>query len=303
MIKVILITGFLGAGKTSLVNNLLKIKKKKVGVLVNEFGKTGIDGKLIKGTEENITELNNGSIFCSCIKEDFIQALSEMKGYDIEYLFIEASGLSDPSNIKKILEVVEKVHNYKYDFSGSICMVDAQYFLKQYELLPSLKRQIQHSSTIIINKMDLQNDEEIKKIEGLIKKINPESYIVKTQFSHIDKNIFNEMKDNKRPPKESTNVWENRPKTLYLKSDVSLDIISLEKFLKEINGSTYRIKGFVNTDKGLYKISSVNKQLEISPWTDTEESTQIVIISSVGIKIISLVTKAKNQYLNDLNIQ
>jgi G3E family GTPase len=154
MIKVILITGFLGSGKTTLVNNLLKLKRKKVGVLVNEFGKTGIDGKLIKGTEHDVKELNNGSIFCSCIKEDFIKALAEIKDYDIEYLFIEASGLSDPSNIKKILDIVEKVYKYKYEFSGSICMVDAQHFLQQYELLPSLKRQIDHSHTIIINKVD-----------------------------------------------------------------------------------------------------------------------------------------------------
>jgi len=298
MIKVILITGFLGAGKTSLVNNLLKIKKKKVGVLVNEFGKTGIDGKLIKGTEENITELNNGSIFCSCIKEDFIKALSEMKDYDIEYLFIEASGLSDPSNIKKILEVVEKVHNYKYDFSGSICMVDAQYFLKQYELLPSLKRQIQHSSIIIINKMDLQNIEEIKKIEGLIKKINPESYIIKTQFSYIDQEIFAVLKDNGRPPEESTNTEETRPKTLVLKTQDVLDEKLLKQFLEEMGDFTYRIKGFVNTSSAYKEVSVVGKNALISNWTEKVE-TELVFISSVGIKIISEISKKWKNYFKD----
>ncbi|MFO7887577.1 MAG: GTP-binding protein [Eubacteriales bacterium] len=298
MIKVILITGFLGAGKTTLVNNLLKIKKKKVGVLVNEFGKTGIDGKLIKGTEENITELNNGSIFCSCIKEDFIKALAEIKDYEIEYLFIEASGLSDPSNIKKILHTVEKVYNYRYNFSGSICMVDALYFLQQYDLLPSLKRQIEHSHTIIINKVDLQNQDEIDKIEKLIKEINPESYIIKTEFAHIDQNIFNAIKDNQRPSEESTNTQESRPKTLVLKSNEVLDENSLYNFLEEMGEVTYRIKGFANTNNGSKEISVVGKNVNIVKWSKVEK-TEIVFISSVGIKIISQISKKWKNYFED----
>jgi len=298
MIKVILITGFLGAGKTTLVNNLLKIKKKKVGVLVNEFGKTGIDGKLIKGTEENITELNNGSIFCSCIKEDFIKALAEIKDYEIEYLFIEASGLSDPSNIKKILHTVEKVYNYRYNFSGSICLIDALYFLKQYDLLPSLKRQIEHSHTIIINKVDLQNQDEIDKIEKLIKEINPESYIIKTEFAHIDENIVNSLKDNERPPEESTNTQESRPKTLVLKSNEVLDENSLYNFLEEMGEVTYRIKGFANTNNGSKEISVVGKNVNIVKWSKVEE-TEIVFISSVGIKIISQISKKWKNYFED----
>lgn len=297
MIKVILITGFLGAGKTTLVNNLLKIKKKKVGVLVNEFGKTGVDGKLIKGTEQNITELNNGSIFCSCIKEDFIKALAEIKDYEIEYLFIEASGLSDPSNIKKILNTVEKVYNYRYDFSGSICMIDALYFLKQFDLLPSLKRQIQHSHTIIINKMDLQNQDEIDKIENLIKDINPESYIIKTEFAHIDQNIFNALKDNERPPEESTNTQESRPKTLVLKSNEVLDENSLYDFLEEMGEFTYRIKGFANTNNGTKEISVVGKNVNIVKWAKVEK-TEIVFISSVGIKVVSEISKKWKNYFN-----
>lgn len=300
----ILITGFLGSGKTTFLSKLLKdFKDTKIGVIVNEFGEKGIDGKLIQSNNIDLFELNNGSIFCSCIKGDFINALAEMTKYPLDYVIVEASGLSDPSNIKVILETVNKTSKDKYNYVGSVCIIDALYFLPQFDLLPALKRQIEYSGAVIINKIDLQSKEKIKQITNKLLEVNPDVKVYKTIYCDENiKNIINNLDSDNRISIESTNTWENRPKTVYLESDVPLDITNLERFLKEINGSSYRIKGFANTDKGLYKISSVNKQLEISPWTKTEESTQIVIISSVGIKIISLVAKAKNQYLIDLKI-
>ena len=296
--KLVLITGFLGSGKTTFLTRLLEsFKDTKIGIIVNEFGEKGIDGTLIKRNDIDLLELNNGSIFCACIKENFIHALAEMTKYPLDYVIIEASGLSDPSNMKNILQTVEKISENKYDYAGSVCILDALYFLQQVDLLPALKRQIEYSGAVIINKIDLQTQEKINEIEKKLLEINCNINIYKTSYCNENmKDIIRNITPDMKESTESTNTRENRPKTLVLESDKILYLDALTKFLEEIDGSTYRIKGFANTNKGLYQISSVNKQLAISPWSETKENTEIVVISSVGIKIISIITNAQKKY-------
>jgi len=116
MIKLVLLTGFLGTGKTTLMKSILDTYKDKVGVIVNEFGEVNIDAALIKKDGIKMTELTNGSIFCACIKENFISGLIEMSAIDIEYLFIGASGLADPANMTQILNSIELRTKNKYDY-------------------------------------------------------------------------------------------------------------------------------------------------------------------------------------------
>ena len=100
MIQIVLLSGFLGAGKTTLMQRLLDTyKDHKIGVIINEFGEINIDAKLVSREGIDIAELSNGSIFCACIKDKFVDGLIAMSKTDIEYLFIEASGLADPSNM------------------------------------------------------------------------------------------------------------------------------------------------------------------------------------------------------------
>lgn len=87
MLNVILITGFLGSGKTTCLQNILNAyNNESIGVIVNEFGEEGIDGKLINKNNLNMIELNNGSIFCQCIKSNFIDALCEFADTNLSYL-------------------------------------------------------------------------------------------------------------------------------------------------------------------------------------------------------------------------
>ena len=98
--ELILLTGFLGSGKTTLLQQLLReYEDKKIGVIVNDFGKINVDAKLVSSSGIQMAELANGSIFCACIKDKFVDSLIEMSQRDLDYLFIEASGLADPSNM------------------------------------------------------------------------------------------------------------------------------------------------------------------------------------------------------------
>ena len=89
-IDLYLLTGFLGAGKTTFLRNILEdLSHEKVGVIMNEFGKIGIDGDIIRKDGLQLTEINRGSIFCSCLKLNFAQAMIDMADRDIKYLFVD----------------------------------------------------------------------------------------------------------------------------------------------------------------------------------------------------------------------
>jgi len=300
--KLILLTGFLGSGKTTLLTNLLKTYEgTKIGVLMNEFGETSIDGKLIQGGDFDLLELTNGSIFCACLKENFIKGLAEFLSYDLEIVFVESSGVADPSNMGTILETVTKLAGKTYDYAGSICVVDGLYFLRQFEVIPALEKQIFYASEVIINKADLQSPDELQAIEEKIKQINPGANIHRTAFCEVPiKDMIETMKVVNIVVQPTGNTWESRPVTKVLHTQEILDFQKFGAFLHEIKFSAHRIKGFVQTNAGNYEVSCVNDFAVMNPWMQPLEKTEVVFISSVGIRIISDLLRLGKKYFKDV---
>ncbi|MDK2904647.1 MAG: hypothetical protein PWP16_225 [Eubacteriaceae bacterium] len=294
--KLILLTGFLGSGKTTLLSHLLEAyKDQKIGVLMNEFGEVGVDGKLIENDEFKLTEINNGSIFCACLKENFIRGLAEFLKYDLEMVFVESSGVSDPSNMGEVLTIVEKLAKTSYDYLGSICIVDSLFFTKQYDLVPALHRQIYYADVVVLNKVDLQSPDMIAEMTNTIKKINEQAVIIETSFCKfpIDQQIQKmEAAHIEKAWTESGNTVESRLVTKVLTTQEQVQYDNLKDFLNQVSGDTYRIKGFAVTDKGIFEVSGVDSRIELIPWEKPVEKTEIVMISSIGIGLISSVTSA-----------
>lgn len=287
--KLILLTGFLGSGKTTLLKRLLnEYEETKIGVLMNEFGETSIDGQLIKTEELDLIELTNGSIFCACLKENFIKGLAELLNRDLEIVFVESSGVSDPSNMSVILETVTKISGGSYHYAGSICIVDGLYFLKQVDVIPALERQLYYANVVIINKADLQTPKELMEIEVKIRNLNSEVSIHQTSFCRIPiREMIGEMNGLQIAAMPSKNTWESRPKTIVLKTKEILEFTKFSDFLHEIKFSTHRIKGFVQTTQGVFEVSCVNDFAVMNAWHLPIEQTEVVFISSVGIKMTS----------------
>ncbi len=293
MIKLVLLTGFLGTGKTTLLRQLLEqFSNEKIGVLLNEFGQISIDGILIENKAILTKELNNGSIFCSCIKENFLRSLVELSAEDIDYLFIEASGLADPSNLPQILGVVNALAANRYDYNGSVCVVDAENFLDYYDMLPALHRQVAYSGSILVNKADLAEDSLLSDVLEKLISINPAALIQVTTFCQADYHmLFSELKVLEHIDQETSNTLESRPKTIMLTAEEVLPAACLKKLMTELNEFAYRIKGFAKTDAGIIYISGVRNRLEIEPWKGPFEKSQIVIISAIGIGMVSRITE------------
>ena len=289
--KLYALTGFLGSGKTTFLKTMLtNLEGKKVGVIQNEFGKLGIDGEILRNDDIKMVEINRGSIFCSCLKLSFVEALVEMGKMDLEYLFVESSGLADPSNMEEILAAVAVMAGDAFEFEGAVCLVDAMNFEEQLKDSETTLRQLKHCNIAVVTKLDLKEEGYFSVLQEEIRKINPVCKIITADNGKVDFDVLGEDLTLYKwaECEETTNSVENKPKTLFLNYDKSIDGKLFQAFLDEIKGSCYRIKGFFQIDGEWKQVDVVGKKIDYSACNPKNES-QIVIISSVGNKIIKII--------------
>ncbi len=292
---IFVITGFLGSGKTTLVNHLLLESQKKVGVLVNEFGRVGIDGSRIQGSSDLI-ELSNGSIFCSCLKDDFISSLKQLIHGQLDYIFVESSGLSDPSNMDKILEFIEKDGEPSFVYGGTICIIDGLYFFATYDMMVNVQRQVAYGNMLVINKADLIDNESISKIEKRLREDNAKASIVVT--SHGKLSIDDLQLWDSQEGKESINTPANRVFTAVLSFQDFPKKYQIQELLDRVQRSCFRIKGSFFDGEQNYQVDSVMTQCSITPIQD-QLSSEIVFLSSIGFSLLPELHKVCNDILGD----
>ena len=287
--KLYVLTGFLGSGKTTLLLRILEnLKGHRTGIIQNEFGKLGIDGNILRNDDIQMVEINRGSIFCSCLKLNFVTALSEMVKQDFEYLFVESSGLGDPSNVEEILQAAEELSGRKYDFKGVICLVDAVNFMDQLDDLETVHRQLKHCHMAVVTKTDLADESKVESIIEKIRTVNPVCRIEYSTHGNLDVDF---MKDDLMlyqwaEGEDSSNTPETKPKTLFMEFENTVDKEKLNAFLDEIIPMVYRVKGFFNlTEGGWHQVDVVGKRIDYKTCEEYPVS-QLVFISKIGPAII-----------------
>lgn len=288
-IELYLLTGFLGSGKTTFLTNVLNdLSNERVGVIMNEFGRIGIDGEIINKSGLELVEINRGSIFCSCLKLNFAQAMVEMADRDLKYLFVESSGLADPSNIGEIMEGVKYVKGEVYKYKGAICIVDGVNFLEQLKDLETVERQIKHCHLAVISKVDLIDNDTLAKIIEKIKSINPIVPIETANLGKLNYDFLHEnlMKNQWAKSEDTTNAPETKPKTLVLTYDGEIKKEELLKFIDSIVNDSYRLKGFLKLEDGWNQVDVVGKRVDFKLVNEEHENSQFVIISKIGPQII-----------------
>lgn len=298
--KLYVLTGFLGAGKTSLLLHILEeFSDKKLAVIQNEFGKTGIDGSILEKKELTIKEINRGSIFCSCLQLSFVDALAEMSKGDMEYLFVESSGLADPSNIRDILKSVEVLAGDVYDFQGVICLIDGVHFPKQVKDTETVDRQLKHCDIAIINKIDLISEEQYKKVLSLVREVNPHCQVLSCAHGQADLSFMKEafLQGNWAFSEESLNTVDNKPKTISLLCSENVEKGRFQQFLQAVLPECYRIKGFFLLDRSWMQVDVVEELIDYKPCSEKEIS-KLVFLSKVGPKVIRSIDEAWKKYMD-----
>lgn len=186
-IPVTIITGFLGAGKTSLLNKLIsKHPEKKFAIIENEFGETGIDGGLIATAPDAIFELNNGCICCS-LGEDFLFTLENLLGssYEFDHLLIETTGIADPSSIIDAFVSGESIQT-RFRIDSVVCVADAVNMEDLMDEQLEVRKQLALADLILLNKTDIVSSDDVKRLILTIAEISPMAKIFPTSFANID---------------------------------------------------------------------------------------------------------------------
>lgn len=295
--KLYVLTGFLGSGKTTALLKILdQLKDHRIGIIQNEFGKLGIDGTILRRGDIEMTEINRGSIFCSCLKLNFVQALAEMAAKNFEYLFVESSGWGDPSNMMEILEAAKVVSGYEYQLKGVICFVDAVNFLEQVKDEESAYRQLKHCSLAVMTKTDLADEKQMKKVREAIRKINPVCRILTSVKGELEESLLTqELKEGMwAEPEETTNSIETKPKSIFMEYKGQVEKDRLDQFLREISSDVHRVKGFCHLkETGWTQVDVVGSLIDYKQ-AETEEETlsQLVFISKIGPAIIKKIFTA-----------
>lgn len=185
-IPVTVLTGYLGAGKTTLLNRILSEPHgKKYAVIVNEFGEIGIDNDLVVGADEEVFEMNNGCICCT-VRGDLIriiEGLMKRKGR-FDAIIVETTGLADPAPVAQTFFVDQEVGE-KAKIDAIVTVADARWLKDRLRDAPEAKNQIAFADVILLNKVDLVSEAELREVEARIRGINPYATLHKTQKCEI----------------------------------------------------------------------------------------------------------------------
>lgn len=256
--KVQIICGFLGAGKTTFLKNLLSQENSDTAVLVNEFGELGIDGALIsEGNNLNVVELPSGCICCS-LKASLVGAVQDiMVNYKPKRLIIEPSGVASPSSIVSALQGAE--YWPQIELEPVIGILDLTFFadIEDLEDLGDFFHdQIQNSDILLLNKADLVSPEDAEKCQQKIAAMYPEVILLPASYGQVH------LPDVKARGEVKHFHYSNEFVSEVFSYPGLFNIEKLKNILESLKeqgcGEIYRAKGIVDTAAGPATFDYVN---------------------------------------------
>ena len=185
--KILIVSGFLGAGKTTFIKALAKHTGKDFAILENEYGTAGIDADRLRAEEGqspvNIWEMTEGCICCSAKGDFSLSVLSIANTIDPEYLVIEPTGVGMLGNV---LENVKKIEYQRISILSPVTIADiysCRRYLKEYPAL--YENQIREAGTIFLSKSEQASPEEKEEARQILTKINPTATIYADHYSSL----------------------------------------------------------------------------------------------------------------------
>lgn len=288
--KTTIVCGLLGAGKTTFIQQLLRDSGEKTVVLVNDFGKAGIDGEIFSAGGIESIELPSGCVCCT-LKFDLITTIQKIiANLSPGHLVIEPSGIASPSGVQEVLD------SLKIGPVTVVGIVDATEFIEFYEIRmygSFFEDQIINSDVILINKTDLVDEARVADTMALVERINPKAITFPTvraafserlpQFAHRERAL------NRGLPHFDFD-------TLSLRMDSGKDVTFYENFFEDMVRGSYgevvRAKALVQTDEGPFRFDLSYGRVDRVPFARHITESRMVIIGAALKKDLLLLMSA-----------
>jgi len=185
-VPVTVLTGFLGAGKTTLVNRILSEQHgKRIAVIENEFGEVGVDHELVIGADEEIFETSNGCICCT-VRGDLIRILTQLRKRRDRFdaILIETTGLADPGPVAQTFFIDEDLKQY-FSLDAIVTLVDARHLEQELEQNRVAREQIAFADIVLLNKIDLVDSSALARVELRVQGINGTARVLRSRNANV----------------------------------------------------------------------------------------------------------------------
>ena len=283
--KILLVSGFLGAGKTTFIKEMAKNINLEFVVLENEYADIGVDGDFLDEKNLNIWEMSQGCICCS-MKGDFKSSIKRIYSeINSEYLIIEPTGVG---MLSSIIENIREIDNNDIEILSPITLIDITSFNEYLETFNNFFiDNLKNTGKVILTKLENSSHFEIENIKNEILKINNNLEILTTDYRTfqkewfgeiLNKSIDNKIIDKNFSLKTHINLRTFSKENINLKTMDELGLF-LNKLVNGDFGKIYRAKGIVKIDGYWGKFNLVYKNFEMEPITDAK-GTKIVIIGN-----------------------
>jgi len=279
--KTTIVCGVLGAGKTTFIQNILQESTERTVVLVNDFGKTGIDGEILSADGIESVELPSGCVCCT-LKFDLITTIEKvLKEFSPDHLYIEPSGVASPSGVLEALEAL------KISPVTVVGIVDATEFIESYEsgmYGRFFEDQVMNSHIILVNKADLVDEETLTRTLQMVGRMNESAVVVPAVRAVLHEPI---------PEVEHKEIIRHAGghhfhfESMALATNDAIAFDSLRKLFNDMAEGMYgrviRAKALIHTDRGSCRFDLASGRVETVPFEDEIKEGRLVVIGK-GLK-------------------
>ena len=306
MINVYIISGFLGAGKTTFIQKLLKEHKfDKVMLLENEFGEVGVDSAFFDSSLK-MKEINNGCICCS-LQGDFEKALEEIEEMGITDLLIEPSGVGKLSDI---IDVVKKDSDFR--IISHICIVDVKTASKYHNNFKEyFDDQVKAANALVLSHLDVADEDKVNSVKEMLREVNPDVDILDTSIEEMNiSDLLNVIVSGGEIMPEFDEHYHHHDEgeccchdedechhehhhhhhhhdadedfvNIALRPEYVFDKEELESILSKMDEDVIRVKGYVNGKDGTLYLNYVLNEYHVFYGEKKDESLVVAIGSKL----------------------
>ncbi|HEX8949445.1 MAG TPA: GTP-binding protein [Dissulfurispiraceae bacterium] len=279
--KITVVCGLLGAGKTTFIRHYLEGTGEKTVVLVNDFGRAGIDGEIVSSGGIESIELPSGCVCCT-LKFDLITTIQKViREFAPSHLMIEPSGIAAVSGVLEALETLELKQ------AAVVGLVDVTEFAELYEsgmYGRFFEDQIANSDIILINKIDLADGEMIARTAAVIERLNPVALVFRTVNAGVDGPLPDVQRDALVRTAPGSHL---RFDTLSLFLKDPMNMAAIRKFFSDMGegvyGNVVRAKALVQTGDGPFRFDLSYGKIDCTPFGAPVAKGRLVMIGE-GLK-------------------